>query len=317
MNLKEERTMKKILLYTMAGLLGTGAFMACSDEDKGFAPTPIDPTTFTAEARTGGVKLSWKTPEGANYKYVKVTYTLRDTVLHELPPEGKACMRMASVYSDTILIDDLYKRYGVIDFELRPMTAKGYEGESHIVKGQSNPVPPIVKVVGDPIKLALTVGQLKADNPDSSEGSFANLIDGKTDTFWHMDWHSPTPFPHYIVVDLIDETKAAQFSYVCRNHSNKDNPKTINVYGSEAFDGTTFDPQHYNAEKLNTMNNLADGQAAKVDSPALVGTRTFRYLWLEVTASTTGNSYVALAELVVSRIKTATFNPETGETINN
>ena len=93
--------MKKILSYIIMGILGVTVFTACSDDESYPTPTALDASTLSYEAKAGAVKLKWKIPENANYKYIKVTYTL--------PESGKECLRLASVYSDTILVDNLLK----------------------------------------------------------------------------------------------------------------------------------------------------------------------------------------------------------------
>ena len=89
----------------------------------------MDASTLSYEAKAGAVKLKWKIPENANYKYIKVTYTL--------PESGKECLRLASVYSDTILVDNLLKRYGDIVFTLQPCSADGNGGEICSITAQA------------------------------------------------------------------------------------------------------------------------------------------------------------------------------------
>ena len=79
--------MKKILSYIIMGILGVTVFTACSDDESYPTPTALDASTLSYEAKAGAVKLKWKIPENANYKYIKVTYTL--------PESGKECLRLA------------------------------------------------------------------------------------------------------------------------------------------------------------------------------------------------------------------------------
>ena len=55
------------------------AFTACSDDESYPTPTALDASTLSYEAKAGAVKLKWKIPENANYKYIKVTYTLPES----------------------------------------------------------------------------------------------------------------------------------------------------------------------------------------------------------------------------------------------
>lgn len=97
------------------------------------------------------------------------------------------------------------------------------------------PAPKQIKT--DRSDVTLSAKQLYTDDQESSEGPIANLIDGKNDTYFHMSWSSPTPFPHYIVVDLGEENALSTFlfSYVCRDNNNKDNPKEMDILGSNTL----------------------------------------------------------------------------------
>ena len=90
-------------------------FSACSDDDKGPAPTNIDGQTLTYDKRPGGLVIRWTIPENPTYKYIRVTY--------QVPGESTQRMRLASVYSDSILIDNLLARYGDIVYQLQPVSS--------------------------------------------------------------------------------------------------------------------------------------------------------------------------------------------------
>ena len=92
--------MKKILSYIIMGILGVTVFTACSDDESYPTPTALDASTLSYEAKAGAVKLKWKIPENANYKYIKVTYTL--------PESGKECLRLASGRIQPVLFFQLF-----------------------------------------------------------------------------------------------------------------------------------------------------------------------------------------------------------------
>jgi len=108
--------MKKILLG-LCVILGLINMIGCSSDEKYPMPTSIDQNSLSAEAKAGAIKLKWTVPADSNYYYVKVTYTL--------PEDGKKCMRLASVNSDTMLVDNLLHRYGDINFTLQPCNRAG------------------------------------------------------------------------------------------------------------------------------------------------------------------------------------------------
>ena len=113
--------MKKILLG-LCVILGLINMIGCSSDEKYPMPTSIDQNSLSAEAKAGAIKLKWTVPADSNYYYVKVTYTL--------PEDGKKCMRLASVNSDTMLVDNLLHRYGDINFTLQPCNRAGEASQS-------------------------------------------------------------------------------------------------------------------------------------------------------------------------------------------
>ena len=179
--------MKKILLG-LCVILGLINMIGCSSDEKYPMPTSIDQNSLSAEAKAGAIKLKWTVPADSNYYYVKVTYTL--------PEDGKKCMRLASVNSDTMLVDNLLHRYGDINFTLQPCNRAGEASQSCSIMAQALPALKQIKTDRNPI--TLSAKQLYTDDQESSEGPIANLVDGRNDTYFHMSWSSPTPFPHLL-----------------------------------------------------------------------------------------------------------------------
>lgn len=169
------------------GILGVTAFTACSDDESYPTPTALDASTLSYEAKAGAVKLKWKIPENANYKYIKVTYTL--------PESGKECLRLASVYSDTILVDNLLKRYGDIVFTLQPCSADGNGGEICSITAQAAAANKQTVTISKDFKIT-GEGDAWTDAQETSEGPLKNLFDGSTasDNYFHMSWSASTPF---------------------------------------------------------------------------------------------------------------------------
>ena len=128
--------MKKILLGLCA-ILGLINMTGCSSDEKYPMPTTIDQNSLSAEAKAGAIKLKWTVPADSNYYYVKVTYTL--------PEDGKKCLRLASVKSDTMLVDNLLHRYGDIDFTLQPCNRAGEGSQSCSITARALPAPKQIK----------------------------------------------------------------------------------------------------------------------------------------------------------------------------
>ena len=247
--------MKKILLGLCA-ILGLINMTGCSSDEKYPMPTTIDQNSLSAEAKAGAIKLKWTVP--ADY-YVKVTYTL--------PEDGKKCLRLASVKSDTMLVDNLLHRYGDIDFTLQPCNRAGEGSQSCSITARALPAPKQIKT-----------------------------------------------FPHYIVVDLGEENALSTFlfSYVCRDNNNKDNPKEMDILGSNTFDGKNYDESQ--TTLLASLSDLPNTKAASYESDIIKAGASYRYLWFKVKSSTSGSNWIALAELALSKVIVKTYDPETGET---
>ena len=161
--------MKKILLG-LCVILGLINMIGCSSDEKYPMPTSIDQNSLSAEAKAGAIKLKWTVPADSNYYYVKVTYTL--------PEDGKKCMRLASVNSDTMLVDNLLHRYGDINFTLQPCNRAGEASQSCSIMAQALPALKQIKTDRNPI--TLSAKQLYTDDQESSEGPIANLVEGMT-----------------------------------------------------------------------------------------------------------------------------------------
>lgn len=298
----------KRILFSIVVIWGLFNLLGCSDDEHGYPmPTGLDQSSVSAEPESGAVKLKWVVPAESNYYYVKVTYTL--------PESGKQCIRMASVYSDTMLVDNLYKRYGDIRFTLQPCNRSGEGAQSCTVTAQALPAAKrIINVEKGKIPLVLEPSQLYTDSQESREGPIKNLVDGNRSTYFHMSWSKPSPFPHYIVVDL-GEGKglyAFYFSYVCRNNPNKDNPKEIDILGSNTFDNMNYDESQ--TTLLASLKDLPNTIAASYESNAIKSDESYRYIWFKVKSATSKKNWIALAELSITKGIMTVYDPETGET---
>lgn len=291
--------MKKIFILFMMGLL----MISCSDNSEGPLPTDIDPNSITFESKPGSIKFKWSIPDNSNYKFIKVTYTI--------PDEPKERVRLSSKYSDTLLVDNLLKKYGEINFSFQTYTAEGRGGAIHTVKASALAALQTIKT--DKSSIALDKDHVWTDSEQPDDGPLKNLVDGDPATFYHMRWQDATDFPHYIVFDMQKDIRSLQFSYQCRNHGNKDNPKTMNIYGSNQFDGKKFVVNDFDAWKIGTVTNLPATKAATYQSETIVSNKAFRYIWFEITEATSGNWWVALSEFSLFKIKMSTYDPETGK----
>lgn len=290
--------MKKIIYSLLAASLLAG-LTACSDDDKTVPSSVFDQSSVTSVAKPGEVVFHWTKPTDPDYYYVKVKYD---------DPQRGEVVKNASAYADSIVIDGLYAKYGALKYQFSFVSRDGGETAPFTVSAQAGVVAPTVKDAGLGDAITLTGDDLWTDDQESSEGPIKNLVDGNTSTYFHMSWSDPSPFPHYIVVDLKKEVYGVTFSYICRNQANKDNPKQIAAFGSEEFGQSTSDLAK--AFQLEVMSGLPSDQAASYESPHIISSKPFRYLWLRIDSSTSGSNWIALAELSVTEVKTSVYDPE-------
>lgn len=293
------RMIKKTIAAVITAVFVLSMGVACSEE-QGYVPVSLDGTTLTYKAGPGTITLFWNIPDDADYYYVRVNYTT---------PVGDY-MRSASIYSDSLLVDDLLNAYGPITFTLTTVSKDGTEGDtSCTITAQADPVERTEVLTTT--ALTLSSDGLWTDAQEPSEGPIANLIDGDATTYFHMNWSSsPVAFPHYIIVDLGKEVTNIMFSYTCRNNANCNNPKEMELYATASFDGKTFDETSFDAELLGSLTDLPATQAASYTSGQYEATTPFRYLWFKVLSEVNGNKYIALAELSVSEWSMEVEDPE-------
>lgn len=290
--------MKKIIYSLLAASLLVGV-TACSDDDKTVPSSVFDQGSVTSVAKPGEVVFHWTKPTDPDYYYVKVKYN---------DPQKGEVVKNASAYADSLVVDGLYAKYGALDYQFSFVSRDGGETAPFTVSAKAGAVAPTVKDAGLGDAISLTGDDLWTDDQESSEGPIKNLVDGNASTYFHMSWSNPSPFPHYIVVDLKKEVHGVTFSYVCRNQNNKDNPKQITAFGSEVFSKSAADLA--NAFQLEVMSGLPGDKAASYESPHIISSKPFRYLWLRIDSSTSGSNWVALAELSVTEVKTTIYDPE-------
>lgn len=127
--------------------------------------------------------------------------------------------------------------------------------------------------------------------PDpTNEGSIAEMLDGKEDTYYHSNWSGVAPMPHWIQIALPKESTAVSIGYQIRHNNNNGAPLQYTLLGSP--DGTAF-------SKITTVTeNLPTATKAKYTSPVFVG-KPFKYLRVQVDKTSVENSF-AFAEFWMS-----------------
>ena len=212
---------------------------------------------------------------------------------------------------------DLLKRYGDIVFTLQPCSADGNGGEICSITAQAAAANKQTVTISKDFKIT-GEGDAWTDAQETSEGPLKNLFDGSTasDNYFHMSWSASTPFPHYIVVDLKEETNFFSFTYTARDNANCDNPKEMDILVSKELVGSK--PDYVNetgTTKLASLSELPGTRKASYMSDRISSDETFRYVWFKVLSATSGSNWIALSELALKQVTTTIYDPETGETV--
>lgn len=263
---------------------------------------PVNPSAINniqTEALPGAIKISWVREEPVTYEYVKVTY-------YDFLKE-KDMMRLASSFSDTILIPNTRAKYGDYKFSLQPISITKNAGQVYEVTGVSGSAPITVSVV-DAKPITLDPEKLYTDAPEATEGPISNLVDGDNNSFFHSSWSVDYgPMPHYIVVDLGKKVNGLSFSYVTRNHSNAANhPSELNIYVSNSFDNYNTE----NAVHVDELSNLPNSASQSFDSENYTLNDDYQYVWFEVKKTHGNSTYFAIAELSISELILEIIDPE-------
>lgn len=308
--------MKNLFIYS--GLALALLFGSCQKEDLGPAASNLDASTIQVEERAGAVKLKWAIPDKANYKYIEVKY-------HH-PKTKKEHMRLASIHSDNILIDGLLRSYGEIEYRLTPVTPKGARGTTHKVAATCLAVPAVKKVVPNSAsQITLDANNMWTDSHHQGDGQgLPGLIDSDPGTYWHMKWGGDaTIFPHYLVTKFSEPLSGAvSFYWKGRNNGNRNNPRKIEVWGSNTnFAGRTnnasdFNLENHAAKLLATFEGMPDGQAAEYTSPTILLEESYTHIWIKVVSAhgRSDNKHIALAEWKYFKHRVQIYDPETGQT---
>ena len=316
-------TMSKSFIRLAACCLAASAIIACND-DGGVTPVSLDPASLKAEPAPGKIILRWNIPADADYRLVRVCYQLPD----------RSCMRTASVYADSMVVDNLLARYGDIDFSFTTVSADGTESTPPLhVTARAEAAPKTIKLGEETGKVPIDGAHVWGDRGEVSEGPIEDLVDGNNNSFYHTIWSGRmwvyqdngsggynkvaagggTELPYYIVMDCQKQIQAFSFYYKCRNNANKSNPEEMTVLGSDTFSPVLFDEEAYGAFEIKSFKGLSGDQAAEYTSAPLVAEKPFRYIWFKFTKITYNKTFLALAELSIDAYGVSIYDPEAAD----
>lgn len=260
------------------------------------APAPIETSAITSEALPGQIKLKWTKPSEGEYEYLKIWY--RDFLLKE------TVNKIASLETDSMLIDDTRARFGEYEFFFQTFNANNEGSEVTSFKAVSGKAPAVTTETRTEVKL--DASQLSSDAPEPSEGPISNLINGNTNDFFHIRWSSPqTPLPHYIQIDFNEEHQVFAIEWWNRVVGNSDGfPLVVELQISS--NGTDW-------ETITTLSGFASASGTHVTPDYVDAGKPFTHFRFNVTEASSGSNYFHMAEFKFYDVEINVYDPETVE----
>ncbi len=118
---------------------------------------------------------------------------------------------------------------------------------------------------------------------ESSEGSYAALLDGVYTTYFHSAYNNAPAEDHYLQANLTDAVDAFYFYFKKRSQNQNNRPTSITIYGSN--DNTNFTEITTINSGLPTTSDVIDYASSKINLGA-----AYQYIRFTVTATNNGAS---------------------------
>ncbi|MDL2291584.1 discoidin domain-containing protein [Bacteroides sp. OttesenSCG-928-F21] len=293
------------LKHTAVLLLLILATTGCDDKITEFeivgntsAPAAIDVNKVSSEALPGQINLTWEAPEG-DFAYLKIKYYD--------PKQKKDVYKLASKGTTEMLIDETRARYGDYTFYFQTFNDAHQGGDIQTVKAKSGAAPSVTTVVSKE-KINITAGQLSTNAQEPSEGPIANLVDGKSNTFFHTRWSSPQiDLPQYIQVKFNEPHENVSIYYQNRTDN------TWTTAGRPSVVELQISNNGEAWETVTELSGLPSAHSSTYTSDYIAPGKTFTYFRFNVTATTGATKYFNLAEYAMYDVELAVYDPETDE----
>ncbi|MGP2569640.1 discoidin domain-containing protein [Ornithobacterium rhinotracheale] len=286
--------MKK-LTYILSSLVLLTAFTSCSNDDEP-SVKPSDIKDIKSFEKPGAIGITWKYDEPVNIEYIKFSYLDKRT--------GKEAVRLASKYSDTIIIPGTLKRLGDYEFKIQPFSYTQTGGNIHDLIAQSG------RALIDTISTTDTAITLTEANLTSNETQPGRetkwLFDGNTSTFFHSKWSNPQEPVHWLELD-VDEAFGGGIKFYYSGRDNGNNyPTEIIVKGSN--DGNEWDT-------LKTISSglpNPSGQIANYTSDVIwfKPEKTYKKFRFVVAKTEDGQRWFVMSEFKAWKVTAVTEDPE-------
>lgn len=288
--------MKRIIYYLI--LIVTIFLVRCSDDVALIQPADI--SNIRSESMPGSIKLQWDVPSDMNYEYVRISYYD--------PLSKKENVKLASVYSDSIVISGTRAKYGEYTFTLQPFSSTNTPGNVHQYKASSGPAPAsYVLADGTGVTIPLSVEMLSTNAQEPTHAHISNLVDGNSNTYFHTAWTISIGAPHYFQVALKDPVRAIRYSYISRHDGNGGGDvKRMKVEASN-------DGENWSEVAIQELA-LPSGRATETSADAILMPNEFSYLRFTPLArrgaDPINNTFFDMAEFILFEMPVIVIDPE-------
>lgn len=285
---------KKIVsLLIIAGVL---LLSSCDSSEDSIAPAEI--VNLTAEGKPGSIELNWDySGDSLSVRYVEVRYTN--------PANNKETVKVASSYSDSLVIENTRKKYGEYSFALTPYSTTFDKGKTVTVSAVSERAPVQESYVST--ELPITENDIVIDGIRDSAPE--NIFDGDINTFVNFDYSSASAgIARCYEIHLPSSEEYVKFMYITRNHPVAKFPAEIelSVKANESDDWTVVGHLEKDADDLPTS------PAQTFVSKEYKAPFAFSYFRFRVLKVHTGSSVLnfSLAEFRVYHVVYSYYDPE-------
>ena len=104
---------------------------------------------------------------------------------YQVPDEEAKRIHLASIYCNSVVINNLLKKYGEITYQLLPVSSSGYEGNVTTLIAQAGPSKKIILGTYKE-KIDFDTNHVWTNNPELSGGPLSALIDNNENNFFYI-----------------------------------------------------------------------------------------------------------------------------------
>ena len=197
-------------------------FNGCNDKGEKIVPAALTGLSIASDS-PGTITIRWSLPNNVeSIRYIRVDYYD--------PRLKKDVLKTASVYSDSMVINDTRLKYGEYTFKVHTVSPSGEAGNVQELKIVSLPAEPTYIATIVP----LTAGSFSTGMQSTAEGPVGNLADDAGTTYFHSDYSgSRPPAPHWFQVNLGTDISSGYFRFWYQNRANANNkPTDFDLLGS-------------------------------------------------------------------------------------